>query len=100
LTGDAATVRACRETDLAARVLDALLREDYGGLSGRVSGEEGLALPGGRVAKFQLSVRVRDHQPAVGHEADVRHRTDRRGHGWRIGPRQNGRHIRVPRRRR
>lgn len=36
-----------RETYLATRVLDALLREDYGGLSGRVSGER-LTLPGGR----------------------------------------------------
>jgi IucA / IucC family/Ferric iron reductase FhuF-like transporter len=51
LTGDAATVRADRETYLAARVLDALLREDYGGLSSRVSGEA-LALPGGRVVRL------------------------------------------------
>jgi siderophore synthetase component len=51
VTGDAATVRAGRETSLAARVLDALLREDYGGLSSRVS-EEGLALPGGRVVRL------------------------------------------------
>jgi hypothetical protein len=36
-----------RETYLATRVLDALLREDYGGLSGRVSGDR-LTLPGGR----------------------------------------------------
>ncbi|GAB2839769.1 IucA/IucC family protein [Actinoallomurus bryophytorum] len=51
MTGDAATVRAGRETYLAARVLDALVREDYGGLSGRVSGEV-LALPGGRVVRL------------------------------------------------
>jgi hypothetical protein len=36
-----------REIYLAARVLDALLREDYGGLSRRVSGEL-VTLPGGR----------------------------------------------------
>lgn len=36
------------EAYLAARVLDALLREDYGGLAGRVAGDR-LALPGGRV---------------------------------------------------
>jgi siderophore synthetase component len=36
-----------RETYLATRVLDALLREDYGGLSGRVSAGR-LTLPGGR----------------------------------------------------
>ena len=39
--------RAGREAYLAARVLDALLREDYGGLSRRVTGDR-LALPGGR----------------------------------------------------
>lgn len=36
------------EAYLAARVLDALVREDYGGLAGRVAGGR-LALPGGRV---------------------------------------------------
>jgi len=39
--------RAGREAYLAARVLDALLREDYGGLSARVAGDR-LTLPGGR----------------------------------------------------
>jgi siderophore synthetase component len=37
-----------QEAHLAARVLDALLREDYGGLAGRVAGDR-LTLPGGRV---------------------------------------------------
>lgn len=43
-----ASVRAGREAYLAARVLDALLREDYGGLSRHIAGDR-LALPGGRV---------------------------------------------------
>jgi hypothetical protein len=38
---------AQREAYLAGRVLDALLREDYGGLSQRVAGDR-LTLPGGR----------------------------------------------------
>jgi hypothetical protein len=45
--GEAPATRKRRETDLAARVLDALLREDYGGLSRRVTGDR-LTLPGGR----------------------------------------------------
>ncbi|MFC3986041.1 IucA/IucC family protein [Streptosporangium jomthongense] len=46
--GDRVTAR---ERYLAARVLDALLREDYGGLAGRITGNRGgvtLALAGGR----------------------------------------------------
>ena len=39
--------RSPQEGYLAARVLDALLREDYGGLARRVDGDS-LALPGGR----------------------------------------------------
>jgi hypothetical protein len=42
---------AQREVYLATRVLDALLREDYGGLSRRVSGEL-LTLPGGRTVSL------------------------------------------------
>lgn len=43
----AADLRRGQEADLAARVLDALLREDYGGLSRHVTGDR-LTLPGGR----------------------------------------------------
>jgi siderophore synthetase component len=43
----AADRRRGHEADLAARVLDALLREDYGGLSRHVTGDR-LALPGSR----------------------------------------------------
>ncbi|GAA3129844.1 IucA/IucC family protein [Planomonospora alba] len=44
-----------REPYLAARVLDALLREDYGGLSGRVTRSRNgvaLGLPGGRLVRL------------------------------------------------
>jgi hypothetical protein len=52
VTGDVATPveddrRAGPEAYLATRVLDALLREDYGGLSGHVAHDR-LTLPGGR----------------------------------------------------
>jgi siderophore synthetase component len=47
VTTNEETHRSAPEAYLAARVLDALLREDYGGLSGRVRGDR-LALPGGR----------------------------------------------------
>ncbi|MDN3352745.1 IucA/IucC family protein [Actinomadura sp. DC4] len=51
--------RAERETYLAARVLDALLREDYGGLSGRVSGDR-LTLPGGRTLALSAAGFLQD----------------------------------------
>jgi len=53
-----------RETYLATRVLDALLREDYGGLSRRVSGDR-LTLPGGR------TVALTGSRPSAGFLADL-----------------------------
>lgn len=47
MSGDTSTRVRGREGHLAGRVLDSLLREDYGGLSRRVSGDR-LTLPDGR----------------------------------------------------
>ncbi|WP_433181697.1 IucA/IucC family protein [Actinoallomurus sp. CA-150999] len=46
--------RSPQEGHLAARVLDALLREDYGGLARRVDGDR-LTLPGGRAVSLSAA---------------------------------------------
>jgi hypothetical protein len=55
-------VTAGPEAGLAARVLDALVREDYGGLSRRIRGDR-LTLPGGRVVALTRDRSVAGRHP-------------------------------------
>ena len=65
-----------QETDieagyLARRVLDALLRENYGGLSRHVSGGATLRLPGGRAVRLSRDGFLADHRVDPGEDVHL-----------------------------